>query len=102
MKNLLFILLLLIPTKAQAQQVLPQDKLLYLGGCYVIGASITSITYYYTEDKKTAILAGAASVLVIGTVKELHDINHGNSDTEDLIADVIGGTLGILTVRINF
>ena len=125
MKKLLLIVLLLIPVRAQAQEVLPDlpqptpdniqralnigkrysianDKLLHMGACYVIGASSTSITYHYTKNKKTSILVGAASVLIVGTAKELWDVNNGHADPEDLLADVIGGTLGIFTVKINF
>ncbi len=125
MHRILLLLLLLLPYRAQAQELLPNlpeptadniqsalrigkkysisnDKLLHMGACYVIGASATSITYYYTNNKKTSMLVGAASVIVVGVAKELWDINNGNSDPEDLLADVIGGSLGILTVKINF
>ena len=51
MHRILLLLLLLLPYRAQAQQLLPQDKLLHLGGSYVIGATATSIAYYYTKDK---------------------------------------------------
>jgi len=125
LKKLFLILLFLIPLRAQAQEVLPDlpqptsdniqsglrlgskyriadDKLLHMGACYVIGASTTSITYHYTKNRKTSMLVGAASVLIIGTVKELWDVNNGHADPKDLLADVIGGTLGIFTVKINF
>jgi VanZ family protein len=125
MYKIFLILLLLLPYRAQAQELLPNlpeptsdniqsglrlgskyrianDKLLHIGACYIIGASTTSITYHYTKNKKTSILVGAASVLIVGTAKELWDINNGHSDLKDLLADVIGGTLGIITVKINF
>lgn len=102
MYKLFLILLLLIPYRAEAQQLLPQDKLLHLGGSYFIGATTTSIAYYYSKDKKTATLIGVSAVLLTGLGKEIWDINHGNSELNDLGADIVGGTLGILTIRINF
>jgi len=125
MYKIFLILLLLLPYRAEAQDILPNlpeptadniqsalrigrrysianDKLLHMGACYVIGASVTSITYYYTENKKTSMLVGVASVVIIGVTKELWDINNGHADPKDLLADVVGGTLGIFTVKINF
>ena len=86
----------------EAQQLFPIDKQLHLGAWYVIGASTTSFTYYLTKNEKTATIVGIASVVIIGVGKEIHDIKHGTPDSKDLAADVIGGTFGILTVRINF
>tara|TARA_R100000951_G_scaffold113796_1_gene116607 strand:- start:7418 stop:7819 length:402 start_codon:yes stop_codon:yes gene_type:complete len=102
MHRILLLLLLLLPYRAQAQQLLPQDKLLHLGGSYVIGATATSIAYYYTRDKKTATIIGVSAVLLAGLGKELWDIKYGNPEINDLAADITGGTLGILTVKINF
>ena len=92
----------MIPIRAEAQQLVPLDKQLHLGAWYVIGASTTSFTYYLTKDKKTATIAGIASVVIIGIGKEVYDIKHGTPDPKDLAADVIGGTLGVFTVKINF
>jgi len=92
----------LISLRAQAQEILPQDKLLHLGGSYIIGATTTSIAYYYTKDKKTATFIGVSVILLAGIGKEIWDIKHGNPEVNDLAADIAGGTLGILTVKINF
>tara|TARA_R110000744_G_scaffold160737_7_gene277065 strand:- start:1002 stop:1406 length:405 start_codon:yes stop_codon:yes gene_type:complete len=102
MKKLILILLLSVSYGSEAQQVLPTDKLLHLGGGYTIGATATSITYYYTQNKKTSMIVGISAVLIAGIGKELWDIKHGSPETMDLLADVVGGTLGILTVKINF
>lgn len=102
MYKIFLILLLLIPYRAQAQQLLPQDKLLHLGGSYAIGAAATSIAYHYTKDKRTATFIGISAVLLTGIGKEIWDIKCGNSELKDIAADITGGTLGVLTVRINF
>ena len=102
MYKIFLILLLLLPYRAEAQQLLPEDKLLHLGGSYAIGATTTSIAYYYTKDKKIATLIGLSAVLLAGVGKEIWDIEHGNPEVNDLVADIAGGTLGILTIRINF
>jgi len=102
MKKLIFILLLSVSYGSEAQQVLPVDKLLHLGGGYVIGATATSVTYYYTQNKKTSIIIGISAVLIAGLGKELWDIKHGSPETADLVADAVGGALGIFTVKINF
>ena len=94
--------MLLIPIRAEAQQLLPEDKLLHLGGSYIIGATTTSIVYYYTKDKKTATLIGLSAVLLAGVSKEIWDIKHGNPELNDLGADIVCGSLGIFTVKINF
>ena len=102
MYKIFLILLLLLPYRAEAQQLLPEDKLLHLGGSYAIGATTTSIAYYYTKDKKTATLIGISAVLLTGIGKEVWDIKYGNSELNDIAADIAGGTLGVFTIRINF
>ncbi len=102
MYKIFLILLLLLPYRAEAQQLLPQDKIIHLGGSYAIGATTTSIAYYYTKDKKTATIIGLSTVLLTGLGKEIWDIKYGNSELNDLGADIVGGTLGVITVKINF
>ena len=79
-----------------------QDKLLHMGGCYVISSTTASIVYNMTENRKKAFIYGVASAVIIGGIKELHDINHGDSNWADMGANVIGGTLGALVVTIRF
>jgi uncharacterized protein YfiM (DUF2279 family) len=102
LKKLLFIILLLISYRAEAQQILPQDKLLHLGGSYVIGAATTSIVYHYTQNKRTSKIAGIAAVILIGTSKEIWDVKNGDPDIGDFTANLIGGSLGVVTITINF
>jgi len=79
-----------------------QDKLLHAGGCYVISATTASLVYNITENRKKAFVYGVLSSVVIGGIKEIHDINHGDSNWADMGANVIGGTLGAFTVTVRF
>ena len=79
-----------------------QDKLLHMGGCYVISSTTASIVYNITENRKKAFVYGVLSSVIIGGIKELHDINHGDSNWADMGANVIGGTLGALVVTVRF
>ena len=79
-----------------------QDKLLHMGGCYVISSTTASIVYNMTENRKKAFVYGVLSSVIIGGIKELHDINHGDSNWADMGANVIGGTLGALVVTVRF
>jgi len=79
-----------------------QDKLLHMGGCYVISSTTASIVYNITENRKKAFIYGISSAVIIGGIKELYDINHGDSNWHDMGANVIGGTLGALVVTVRF
>ena len=79
-----------------------QDKLLHAGGCYVISATTASIVYNITENRKKAFMYGVLSAVVVGGIKEIHDIKHGDSNWADMGANVIGGTLGALVVTVRF
>ena len=79
-----------------------QDKLLHMGGCYVISSTTASLVYNMTENRKKAFIYGVASAVIIGGIKEIHDINHGDSNWGDMSANVIGGMLGAFTVTVRF
>ena len=79
-----------------------QDKLLHMGGCYVISATTASLVYNITEDRKKAFIYGILSSVIIGGIKEIYDINHGDSNWADMRANVVGGTLGAFTVTVRF
>jgi len=105
--KLLFLFLLLFSTPCLGQSCLdpikiPQDKLLHMGGCYVISSTTSSIVYNITEDRKKAFVYGVLSSVVIGGIKELYDINHGDSNWGDMGANVVGGTLGAFTITVRF
>ena len=86
----------------QFVETVGQDKLLHMGGCYVISATTASLVYNITENRKKAFIYGTLSSVIIGGIKELHDINHGDSNWADMKANVVGGTLGAFTVTVRF
>ena len=84
----------------QFTETVGQDKLLHMGGCYVISATTTSLVYNITENRKKAFVYGVLSSVIIGGIKEIYDINHGDSNWADMRANVVGGTLGAFTVTV--
>ena len=100
--RLLIIILLFINTTCVSQSIIPQDKLLHAGGCYVISSTTSSIVYNITENRKKAFIYGVLSSVVIGGIKELYDINHGDSSWGDMGANVVGGTLGSFSIVVRF
>ena len=105
--KLLFLFLLLFSTPCLGQSCLdpikiPQDKLLHMGGCYVISSTTASIVYNITEDRKKAFIYGLSSAIIVGGVKEIYDIKCGESNWGDMGANVVGGTLGAFTITIRF
>ena len=98
MKKLIFMLLISFNLSAQP---IPQDKMLHISGCYILGATTTTIASYYLPKKK-AFWVGVSVGTAIGLGKEIWDIKHGNPELGDLGADVIGAFLGSFTVVIRF
>jgi len=77
-----------------------EDKQLHLGATYVISSATTALVYNRTRNKKKAMWIGFGAGVTVGIAKEIYDIKHGNPETGDLIADVIGSTLGCLVITI--
>ena len=86
----------------QLTETVGQDKLLHMGGCYVISSTTASLVYNITENRKKAFVYGMLSSVIIGGIKEIHDINHGDRNWHDMGANVIGATLGALVVTVRF
>jgi len=78
------------------------DKQLHMGGCYVVSSITTAYVYKRTSNKRSAILVGFASGMLVGVAKELYDINHGDPDLADIAADAIGSGLGTICISITF
>ena len=83
-------------------ETIGQDKLLHMGGCYVISSTTASIVYNITENRKKAFMYGVLSAVIVGGIKEIHDINHGNPSWGDVGANVVGATLGASVVIVRF
>jgi uncharacterized protein YfiM (DUF2279 family) len=101
MKRIL-VFLLFINYLCTGQSIIPQDKLLHAGGCYVISSTTSSIVYNITENRKKAFIYGVLSSVVIGGIKEVYDIKHGDSSWGDMGANVVGGTLGSFSIVVRF
>ena len=86
----------------QFVEIIGQDKVLHMSGCYVISSTTASLVYNITENRKKAFVYGVLSSVIIGGIKEIHDINHGDSNWADMRANVVGGTLGAFTVTVRF
>jgi VanZ family protein len=99
MKKALIIFFLI--TNIVSAQVLPQDKQLHIGTTYMFSATTTALVYNKTGDKKKAMVYGFILPMVAGVVKEIYDINHGDPDVKDILANTVGSSLGVITIRIT-
>ena len=86
----------------QFVETIGQDKVLHMSGCYVISSTTASIVYNITENRKKAFMYGVLSAVIVGGIKEIHDINHGNPSWSDVGANVVGATLGASVVIVRF
>ena len=77
-----------------------EDKQLHLGATYVISSATTAFVYNKIQDKKKARWIGFGVGVTVGVVKEIYDIEHGNPEIGDLVADVIGSALGSFVITI--
>ena len=95
----LFCLALLITTISSAQ--IQNDDLIHVGGSYAMSSMTAAVVYNKTKNKKKAILYGIVVSLVIGVGKEIVDDRWGTKDTHtDLLSNVVGATLGVVTIKI--
>ncbi len=95
------IILLFLNMSLNAKDIrLQEDKQLHLGATYVISSATTAFVYNKTKDKKRARWIGFGVGVTVGIAKEIYDIEHGNPETGDLIADVIGSALGSFVITI--
>ena len=98
MKNALIIFFMI--TNIVSAQLIPQDKLLHMGGSYVISSGVTAVVYNKTNNKKKSIICGVTTAIIIGLAKEIYDRKHGHPDMKDMLANSIGAGLGVITIRI--
>ena len=104
MKNIIAILLISTACSAQSLDVLSlhQDKQLHVSYTYIISSATTSYVLKKTGDKKKAIIIGIGTAMSVGIAKELYDARNGHAERGDLVADLIGSTLGSIVVTIPF
>ena len=103
MRYLTILLILLFSAGLNAQTLdlyTFDDKQLHMGATYVISSFTTAYVFKKTQNKKKAMWIGFGVGIGVGIAKELYDIEHGNCEVGDLVADVIGSTLGCLVITI--
>ena len=88
-------------TNIVSAQILPQDKQLHIGATYILSTSTAALVYNKTGDKNKATIYGLIVPMIAGIAKEIYDINHGHSDIKDILANTVGSSLGIVTIRIT-
>tara|TARA_R110001583_G_scaffold162416_1_gene314643 strand:+ start:76 stop:396 length:321 start_codon:yes stop_codon:yes gene_type:complete len=99
--TILLILILGVDVKAQKLTLYTyDDKQLHMGATYVISSFTTAYVFKKTQNKRKAMLLGFGMGMGVGVAKELWDIEHGNCEVGDLVADFIGSTLGCLVITI--
>jgi len=86
---------------AASDFALAEDKQLHIGACYIVSSLTSAIVYKKTKDKKKATVYGIGIAMLAGVVKEVYDIKHGHSDINDILANTIGSSLGVITIRIT-
>ena len=99
--TILLILILGVDVKAQKLTLYTyDDKQLHMGATYVISSFTTAYVFKKTQNKKKAMWIGFGVGMSVGIAKELYDIEHGNCEAGDLLADFIGSSLGCLVITI--
>ena len=103
MRYLTILLILLFSTSLNARTLdlyTFDDKQLHMGATYVISSVTTAYVFKKTQSKKKAMWIGFGVGMSVGIAKELYDIEHGNCEVGDLVADVIGSALGSFVITI--
>ena len=97
----------LLCTNVKAQSLsevlsLHQDKQLHVGYTYIISSVATSYALKKTSNKRKAIIIGIGVGVTIGVAKEVYDHKCSYAQRGDIVADLIGSTLGSIVVTIPF
>ena len=95
------LIIFFIITNIVSAQIVQQDKLLHASGCYVVSSSVAALVYDKTNDKKKSLMYGFGVSVLMGVAKEVYDIKCGDPDVKDIAADIVGASLGIITIRIT-
>ena len=99
MKKILAILL--ISTGLNAQDFYMQtDKQLHIGATYIISSTTATYVFHKTKSKKKAMWIGFGAGMTVGIAKEIYDVKHGNSEFGDLLADIVGSSMGCFIITI--
>ena len=88
-------------TNIVSAQLIQQDKLLHMSGSYAISSGVAAVVYNKTNNERKALISGFVTAVAIGLGKEIYDRKHSNPDARDMLANSLGATLGIITIRIT-
>ena len=89
---------LLLLLSSLSSYPLPKDKSKHLIVSGVISTGASIIVYQFTGNKKTSIITGVSTSLLIGLGKELiYDkaMKRGNPEFEDMLANFVGVSFSI-------
>ena len=88
-------------TNIVSAQHIRKDRVIHATGVYLLSTSTTTLVYDKTKSKKKAMVYGFILPMMAGVAKEIRDIKHGDPDVNDVIANTVGASLGIITIRIT-
>ena len=88
-------------TNIVSAQHIREDRIIHTTGVYLLSASTTALVYNKTKSKKKAAVYGFILPMMVGVAKEIRDIKYGDPDVNDVIANAVGASLGIITIRIT-
>tara|TARA_E500000318_G_scaffold29052_4_gene29062 strand:+ start:4747 stop:5049 length:303 start_codon:yes stop_codon:yes gene_type:complete len=88
-------------TNIVSAQCIREDKVIHATSVYLLSASTTSLVYNRTKSKKKAMVYGFILPMIAGVAKEIRDIKHGDPDVNDVLANTVGASLGVITIRIT-
>ena len=98
MKKTLLALAILLNIGVSGQSLaIPNDKVLHLGGSYVIASTSTQLAQWKGATPKQAFWLGFGISMSFGIAKEIYDIEHGAPEWKDLVANLAGASIGAFT-----
>ena len=103
MRYLTILLILILGLDVNAQKLTLytyDDKQLHMGATYVVSSFTTAYVFHKTKNKRKAMWIGFGVGMSTGIAKEIYDIEHGNSEFGDILADIVGSSLGCFVITI--
>ena len=98
MKRTLLALAILLNIGVSGQSLtIPNDKVLHLGGSYVIASTTTQFAQWKGATPRQAFWLGFGISMSFGIAKEIYDIEHGAPEWKDLVANFAGASIGAFT-----
>lgn len=103
MKTTLLVFLWSISLVSQTD--VKQDKLAHFGAGALVSSLSYAVIYKHTKNAPKSLLYSTACAFLVGTAKEVYDINHGSEGfgVEDLLVTTFGGfvTSSFITIAVK-